>query len=61
MLAFVVDLAFAYSQNNTGLGLFLGLCSDVQATCGGFLSLVLLDDDAITERLMIHSVLPFAI
>ena len=38
VLAFVVDLAFAYSQNNTGLGLFLGLCSDVQATCGGFLS-----------------------
>ena len=60
-VAVLVELALAHLEDDARLGLLLCVMREDEATCGGFLSLVLLDDDAITERLKIHSVLPFAI
>ena len=55
VLALVVDAAFANSENDTGLRLLLRIRSDVEATCRGFMSFVLLNDVAITMRLLILS------
>ena len=49
VLTLVVDAAFANSENDTGLRLLLRIRSDVEATCRGFLSFVLLNDDAIAQ------------
>ena len=43
-------------QSGTALGLFLRLRREEQTRSGGLLSLVLLDDNAITQRFQIHNV-----